>query len=89
MAGDGCVERVQFECNYPGSPDQPFGRWVVSICPAKCDKTRAMCFCGEGTKYPDRPLAETCGFQFMYVKSFSNMKFGWLILSYVPINLYS
>ncbi|XP_028761555.1 uncharacterized protein LOC114720110 [Neltuma alba] len=63
--GDGCAERLKFECNYPGSPDQPFGRWVVSICPANCDRTKAMCFCGEGTKYPDRPLAETCGFQFI------------------------
>ena len=26
-----------------------------------------MCFCGEGTKYPNRPLAKTCEFQFMYV----------------------
>ncbi|KAF1877815.1 hypothetical protein Lal_00038124 [Lupinus albus] len=63
-AGDGCTEKLQLECNFPGSPDQPFGKWVVSICPANCDKTRAMCFCGEGTKYPNRPLAETCGFQF-------------------------
>lgn len=63
-SGDGCTEKLQLECNYLGSPDQPFGHWVVSICPANCDKTRAMCFCGEGTKYPNRPLAETCGFQF-------------------------
>lgn len=69
VTGDGCTEQLQLECNYEGLPDQPFGRWVVSICPANCDKTRAMCFCGEGTKYPNRPLAETCGFQFMYVKS--------------------
>ncbi|KAL5124373.1 putative glucuronoxylan glucuronosyltransferase F8H [Glycine soja] len=64
LAGDGCTEKLQLQCNFLGSPDQPFGRWVVSICPANCDKTRAMCFCGEGTKYPNRPLAETCGFQF-------------------------
>ncbi|XP_014514271.1 uncharacterized protein LOC106772395 [Vigna radiata var. radiata] len=64
-SGDGCTEQLQLECNYEGLPDQPFGRWVVSICPANCDKTRAMCFCGEGTKYPNRPLAETCGFQFI------------------------
>lgn len=63
-AGDGCSDRLELECNFPGSPEEPFGRWVVSICPANCDKTRAMCFCGEGTKYPSRPLAETCGFQF-------------------------
>ncbi|KAL5137596.1 putative glucuronoxylan glucuronosyltransferase F8H [Glycine soja] len=63
-SGDGCTKNLQLECNFLGSPDQPFGRWVVSICPANCDKTRAMCFCGEGAKYPNRPLAETCGFQF-------------------------
>ncbi|KAI4300757.1 hypothetical protein L6164_034095 [Bauhinia variegata] len=62
-AGEDCSERLQLECNYEESPDQPFGRWVVSICPGHCDKSRAMCFCGEGTKYPNRPLAETCGFQ--------------------------
>ncbi|RZB86540.1 hypothetical protein D0Y65_026552 [Glycine soja] len=64
VTGDGCTKNLQLECNFLGSPDQPFGRWVVSICPANCDKTRAMCFCGEGAKYPNRPLAETCGFQF-------------------------
>ncbi|PQP99077.1 uncharacterized protein Pyn_37799 [Prunus yedoensis var. nudiflora] len=62
-SGEGCSERLQLECNYPGSPDQPYGRWVVSICSAHCDTTRAMCFCGEGTKYPNRPVAEACGFQ--------------------------
>ncbi|XP_010265756.1 PREDICTED: uncharacterized protein LOC104603432 isoform X1 [Nelumbo nucifera] len=62
-AGEGCSERLQLECNYPGSPEMPYGTWVVSICPRYCDKTRAMCFCGEGTKYPNRPLAEACGFQ--------------------------
>ncbi|KAE9613064.1 putative EGF-like domain, exostosin [Lupinus albus] len=54
--GDGCTETVKFECNYPESPNEPFGEKVISICPAKCDKTRAMCFCGEGTKYSNRPL---------------------------------
>lgn len=62
-SGDGCSERLQLKCNYPGSPDQPYGRWVVSICSAHCDTTRAFCFCGEGTKYPNRPVAEACGFQ--------------------------
>ncbi|TKY62593.1 glucuronoxylan glucuronosyltransferase F8H [Spatholobus suberectus] len=62
-AGDGCTEQLQLECNYPGSPEAPFGRRVVSMCPATCDKTRAMCFCGEGTKYPNRPLPVSCGFQ--------------------------
>ncbi|KAF8398413.1 hypothetical protein HHK36_017340 [Tetracentron sinense] len=61
--GEGCSERLQLDCNYPASPEQPYGPWVVSICPAYCDTTRAMCFCGQGTKYPNRPVAEACGFQ--------------------------
>ncbi|XP_071737540.1 uncharacterized protein [Rutidosis leptorrhynchoides] len=61
--GDGCSERQEFSCNYPATEDLPYGRWVVSICSAHCDTTRAMCFCGEGTKYPNRPVAEACGFQ--------------------------
>ncbi|KAL8133449.1 uncharacterized protein LOC141712540 isoform X1 [Apium graveolens] len=61
--GEGCTDRVQLSCNYPASDEEPYGRWVVSICPAYCDTTRAMCFCGEGTKYPTRPVAEACGFQ--------------------------
>ncbi|PON32049.1 Exostosin-like [Parasponia andersonii] len=64
FGGEGCSERLQLNCNYPASLELPYGRWVVSICPAQCDTTRAMCFCGEGTKYPNRPLAEACGFQF-------------------------
>jgi len=63
VTGDGCTEQLQLECNYQGSPEAPFGKWVPSICPATCDKTRAMCFCGEGTKYPNRPLPMSCGFQ--------------------------
>lgn len=63
FSGEGCSERLHLECNYPKSPELPYGRWVVSICSAHCDPTRAMCFCGEGTKYPNRPAAETCGFQ--------------------------
>ncbi|KAF5750199.1 Exostosin family protein isoform 1 [Tripterygium wilfordii] len=62
-SGEGCSERLQLECNYPKTPELPYGRWVVSICSAYCDTTRAMCFCGEGTKYPNRPAAEACGFQ--------------------------
>lgn len=62
-AGERCSEKLQLDCNYPGSPEQPHGPWVVSICPAYCDTTRAMCFCGEGTKYPNRPVAEACGFE--------------------------
>ncbi|KAM1109532.1 hypothetical protein EV2_009258 [Malus domestica] len=62
-SGEGCSERQQLECNYPATPDLPYGRWVVSICSAHCDTTKAMCFCGESTKYPNRPMAESCGFQ--------------------------
>ncbi|KAG5552415.1 hypothetical protein RHGRI_010480 [Rhododendron griersonianum] len=63
MRREGCSERLHLECNFPGSEDLPYGHWVVSICPAYCDTTRAMCFCGEGTKYPNRPVAEACGFK--------------------------
>ncbi|PSS21155.1 Glucuronosyltransferase 47 A [Actinidia chinensis var. chinensis] len=63
FSGEGCSEKLHLDCNYPGSKDQPYGHWVVSICPAYCDTTRAMCFCGEGTKYPNRPVAEACGFK--------------------------
>ncbi|KAL6506040.1 hypothetical protein OROHE_022759 [Orobanche hederae] len=62
-SGDGCSERQQLNCNYPESENQPYGQWVVSICSAYCDTSRAMCFCGEGTKYPNRPVAEACGFK--------------------------
>ncbi|KAM7271751.1 hypothetical protein ACFE04_030965 [Oxalis oulophora] len=61
-SGEACSERLQLECNYPQTPEQPYGRWVVSICSAHCDTTRAFCFCGEGTKYPNRPAPESCGF---------------------------
>ncbi|XP_012567804.1 uncharacterized protein [Cicer arietinum] len=60
--GDGCTDIQELECNYPRSNNQPFGKWVASMCSANCDKTRALCFCGEGTKYPHRPLPHTCGF---------------------------
>ncbi|OVA03144.1 Epidermal growth factor-like domain [Macleaya cordata] len=63
FGGEGCSERMQLNCNHPGTPELPYGPWVVSICPTYCDTTRAMCFCGEGTKYPNRPVAEACGFQ--------------------------
>lgn len=65
LTGEGCSEIVHFDCNYPAIPNLPYGPWIVSICPAYCDKTRAMCFCGQGTKYPNRPLAEGCGFKTM------------------------
>ncbi|XP_072991037.1 uncharacterized protein [Typha latifolia] len=63
FAGNGCEEALQLDCNLPASPERPFGPWIVSICPAHCDTTRAMCFCGQGTRYPDRPVAESCGFK--------------------------
>lgn len=62
-AGEGCSERLNLECNAPALPEAPFGHWMVSICSAYCDTTRALCFCGEGSKYPERPVAESCGFQ--------------------------
>ncbi|XP_020580195.1 uncharacterized protein LOC110024520 [Phalaenopsis equestris] len=62
-SGEGCSENLQFDCNLPSSPGSPYGPWLVSSCPAYCDRTRAMCFCGEGTKYPYRPVAEACGFK--------------------------
>ncbi|XP_078442215.1 uncharacterized protein LOC144711931 isoform X2 [Wolffia australiana] len=62
FAGDGCSQKVEFECNLPTSKEWPYGGWTVSMCPGFCDKTRAMCFCGEGTAYPNRPLNEACGF---------------------------
>ncbi|KAL7168967.1 hypothetical protein ACSBR2_034069 [Camellia fascicularis] len=62
-SGEGCSERLQLDRNFPGSKEQPYGHWVVSMCAAHCDTTRAMCFCGEGTKYPNRPVAEACGFK--------------------------
>jgi len=64
-AGKGCEEVLKLECNLPSSPEWPAGRWIVSMCAAHCDTTRAMCFCGPGTKYPDRPVAEACGFKTM------------------------
>eukprot|EP01018_Ginkgo_biloba_P032824 Gb_35367 [translate_table: standard] len=63
FAGEECSEKLNLECNFPSLPEAPFGRWLVSICSAHCDTTRAMCFCGESFKYPRRPVAEACGFQ--------------------------
>ncbi|KAF5939650.1 hypothetical protein HYC85_023909 [Camellia sinensis] len=63
--GEGCSERLQLDCNFPGSKEQPHGHWVVSICATYCDTTRAMCFYRKGTKYPNRAVAETCGSNFV------------------------
>uniref|UniRef100_A0A1J3DH65 Putative glucuronoxylan glucuronosyltransferase F8H n=1 Tax=Noccaea caerulescens TaxID=107243 RepID=A0A1J3DH65_NOCCA len=61
--GEDCSQKLRLDCNYETTPEMPFGKWVVSICSRHCDTTRAMCFCGEGTKYPNRPVPESCGFQ--------------------------
>ncbi|XP_051151654.1 uncharacterized protein LOC127265726 isoform X2 [Andrographis paniculata] len=66
MTGEGCSNRSILECNRYHSETEPYGNWIVSICSATCDTTRAMCFCGEGTKYPNRPVAEACGFKINY-----------------------
>ncbi|XP_057982420.1 uncharacterized protein LOC131167642 isoform X2 [Malania oleifera] len=70
--GEGCSERLQLDCNYPKSPGQPYGQWVVSICSAHCDTTRALCFCGEGTKYPNRPAPESCGFKINFASKLTD-----------------
>ncbi|CAM6091825.1 unnamed protein product [Calypogeia fissa] len=54
--GKGCEREVEFPCMTSEKG------WRVSKCGATCDKTKAFCFCGEGTKYPQRPVAEGCGF---------------------------
>ncbi|KMZ59131.1 exostosin family protein [Zostera marina] len=61
--GEGCSKKLELGCNLPASRENPYGRWIVSICSAHCDTTRAMCFCGEGTSYPNRPVTESCGFE--------------------------
>ncbi|EPS72577.1 hypothetical protein M569_02178, partial [Genlisea aurea] len=80
FTGDGCSERLQLNCNYQVSKEQPYGRWVVSMCPAHCDTSRSMCFCGEGTKYPNRPLAESCGFKIMPASEPGGLRFvNWTV----------
>ncbi|KAJ3674017.1 hypothetical protein LUZ60_006009 [Juncus effusus] len=61
--GKRCERALHLECNLPGSEIRPFGPWIVSICPAHCDTSRALCFCGQGSKYPHRPVPESCGFK--------------------------
>ncbi|MCO5564184.1 hypothetical protein L7F22_017841 [Adiantum nelumboides] len=67
--GPSCKNVLNLECNLEALASLPYGRWVVSICSAHCDKTRSMCFCGSGTKYPNRPVAEACGFTLKYLFS--------------------
>ncbi|KAJ0961168.1 hypothetical protein J5N97_000852 [Dioscorea zingiberensis] len=63
FAGDGCSQTLKLGCNFLGPPMRPRGPWVTSVCAGHCDETKAKCFCGPGTKYPDRPLTEPCGFK--------------------------
>ncbi|CAI5462303.1 unnamed protein product [Closterium sp. Yama58-4] len=61
-AGPDCSQLHLHQCNLPASPEWPVGTWVASICPAHCDTTTALCFCGNGTRFPHRPITHPCGF---------------------------
>ncbi|XP_047311326.1 uncharacterized protein LOC124914762 [Impatiens glandulifera] len=61
--GEGCSEKVEVSCNYEQTDSKPYGRYVHSMCPSYCDTTRAKCFCGKETKYPNRPVVGSCGFE--------------------------
>lgn len=63
FSGPGCQTEVALECNRGVAPEKPFGSWGVSMCPGQCDKRTSHCLCGNTTKYPDRPVAESCGFR--------------------------
>ncbi|KAG0618214.1 hypothetical protein M758_4G047000 [Ceratodon purpureus] len=63
FSGPGCKTEVSRECNKVTSKENPYGAWGVSICPGQCDKRTTHCLCGSSSKYPDRPLAEACGFR--------------------------
>ncbi|CAM6123952.1 unnamed protein product [Calypogeia fissa] len=64
--GAACDLDKDFECNLnPNNgvePERGFGLSISSICSATCDKRKGFCYCGEGTDFPDRPVAEQCGF---------------------------
>ncbi|XP_024372401.1 uncharacterized protein [Physcomitrium patens] len=62
FSGVGCEKVINRKCNKGVTDEQPYGSWGVSVCPGFCDKRTAHCLCGNTTKYPDRPLAEACGF---------------------------
>lgn len=64
LTGRGCEVEQQFVCsdNETEKWTAIYGSWRVSICGAYCDKKLSFCYCGEGTKYPQRPVAESCGF---------------------------
>ncbi|KAG0582764.1 hypothetical protein KC19_3G084200 [Ceratodon purpureus] len=63
FSGAGCEQEVNRECNRDVTKEQPYGSWVVSMCPGFCEKRTSFCLCGNSTKYPHRPLAESCGFR--------------------------
>ncbi|CAI5952050.1 unnamed protein product [Closterium sp. NIES-64] len=62
FSGPDCSQLHLLQCNLPASPEWPMGTWVASICPAHCDTTTALCFCGNGTRFPHRPITHPCGF---------------------------
>ncbi|CAI5517207.1 unnamed protein product [Closterium sp. Naga37s-1] len=62
FSGPDCSQLHLHQCNLPASPEWPVGTWVASICPAHCDTTTALCFCGNGTRFPHRPITHPCGF---------------------------
>ncbi|KAM0937662.1 putative xylogalacturonan beta-1,3-xylosyltransferase [Dioscorea sansibarensis] len=81
FAGDGCEQKLQLECNFLGRPLRPRGPFVTSICAGHCDKTRAKCFCGPGTRYPDRPLTEPCGFKMNFpLESDRSLAADWTMI---------
>lgn len=63
FSGPSCKTEVTRECNRRVTPEAPYGSWGVSMCPGHCDKRTSHCLCGNTTKYPDRPVAEACGFR--------------------------
>ncbi|CAI7857568.1 unnamed protein product [Closterium sp. NIES-53] len=62
FSGPDCSQLHLHQCNLPASPEWPVGTWVASICPAHCDTSTALCFCGNGTRFPHRPITHPCGF---------------------------
>ncbi|GJP82280.1 hypothetical protein CLOP_g12515 [Closterium sp. NIES-67] len=61
-SGPDCSQLHLHQCNLPASPEWPVGPWVASICPAHCDTATALCFCGNGTRFPHRSITHPCGF---------------------------
>ncbi|CAI7895338.1 unnamed protein product [Closterium sp. NIES-54] len=62
FSGPDCSQLHLHQCNLPASPEWPVGTWVASICLAHCDTSTALCFCGNGTRFPHRPITHPCGF---------------------------